>query len=76
MATDSEFGFTIKKDFDKVDHWSVYLPHMCDEWMIAGDAGRGSVPHEQAVEQAYQFATEALAAYLMLNARRELPERA
>jgi len=67
--TPKPFGFTVEyckarninSDNASPAGWNVYLPHMCDAWMITGD-WRRPVPREEAIEALGRFITEALAA--------------
>lgn len=50
------FGFTVEKKKNVKDQWMVYLPHSCDEWVIA--LGK----HHEAVAELERFIVQAKAA--------------
>lgn len=51
--------------------WSVYLPHQCDEWDIAGEDGEG-VSREEAIDRLTAFIREASEALNLLVEEKEL----
>lgn len=74
----NEFEFKVKRG--KVDggRWSVFLPHQCETWDIAGEgdpddpyAGDSCVPHAEAVAELEKFIAEAQEALEALKAERE-----
>ena len=78
----TDFGFVVEKGEEGTwengkyvgrrdsGKWTVYLPHSCDEWRIAGEFE--GVPHDEAVTLLAQFITEASEALAALVEKREI----
>lgn len=75
------FGFIVRKHKEwegpwqtgkqvVTDKWEVCLPHMCDEWQIAGGSG-DSVSYEDAIKGLERFIGEAQEALIVLKSKRE-----
>lgn len=68
-AESKPFGITVRR---AEGGWAVYLPHQCDQWMIAGEIAWGDgVPQVEAVAALEHLIAEAQRALAALRAEEE-----